>query len=188
MKVRVAVEEEAHTVHVSHDLLEHLRALVQQGKPAQATACIVKAVTSFNLSRPSKEMKRYYKIAGRDFRGKVWKVRMLCVKVYAVQQPQPRCTACQTQRALPGPLLPPQGLSHTHALTHTYRQTETHTHTQRRDIHLHTSVKASHNGEAAAVPAHSLISCNTKVPRLGIAGPFRGRRPAEVRQASPHGK
>lgn len=35
--IGVAVREEAHIVHVRHDLLEHLQALVQQGKPAQAT-------------------------------------------------------------------------------------------------------------------------------------------------------
>lgn len=137
MIVRVAVREEAQIVHVSHDLLEHLEALLQQGKPAPATAFIVKAVTAFNTSRPRKEMKQYYKIAGRDSRGKVWKVRRLCVKVYAVQQPQARCTTCQTRgsdlRALPRPLLPPK-------VTHARMHARMHAHIYSRELCLHTGV------------------------------------------------
>ena len=76
-------------------------------------------------------------------------------------------------------------VEHTHTHTHTYART--HTHTLTRDIRLHTGVQASHNGEAAAIPAHSLISCNTKLLRLCRAGPSRGVRPAVVKLAGPHG-
>lgn len=37
--------EESHMLHVSHDILEHLQAPVQQGKPAQAIITVIKAVT-----------------------------------------------------------------------------------------------------------------------------------------------
>lgn len=43
--IRIAVREEAHMLHVNNDTLEHLQALMQQGKPAQATVTVVKAVT-----------------------------------------------------------------------------------------------------------------------------------------------